>query len=75
MSGRGDPAVGTHAVARLLYDGDVVTGDRAGNRTISLPLLITGSTSLPRAAGIESLMAAGRRSEEHTSELKAPSAA
>lgn len=53
----GDPSVETQAVARLLFDGDIVTGVRSGNRDISLPLHIIGTSSTNRAAVIETLAA------------------
>lgn len=54
----GTPVAETESVARLLYDGEVVTGDRSGNRRIQLPLRIVGTTSLARAALVAQLQTA-----------------
>jgi hypothetical protein len=41
-SNLGSPQALTEAAERLLTDGEIVTGVRSGNRTLSLPLLIRG---------------------------------
>jgi hypothetical protein len=51
----GNPEIETASVARMLYDGDVVTGERAGNRTVRLPLRIVGDNSIARALIVQQI--------------------
>lgn len=44
--GFGDPVPDTTTTARILLDGDVVTGDRASNRTVKLQLVLRPGLSV-----------------------------
>lgn len=51
----GAPVKDTEAVTRLLVDGEVRTGRRASNRTITLPLVVLASSRLDLAAKVSVL--------------------